>query len=305
MLTLRVRKTPAAFALCRGSDLGAARAAVASKNLSAARARLRYKGAMEVVILPSSEAVCARVAGLVAQLLADKPHAVLGLPTGATPQRLYAELARLHRDEGLSFARATTFNLDEYVGLPAEHPGSFRHYMQQHFFRHVDLPPGNAHLPNGLAADVPASCAAYEENIAAAGGLDLVVLGIGEDGHIAFNEPTSSLASRTRIKTLSQRTRAANQAAFGAEPVPGHVITMGIATILSARRCVLMATGANKAAAVARMVEGPLTAFVPASALQLHPLATVLCDEAAAASLTFTAYYRQVQAAKPPWQRDA
>jgi len=259
---------------------------------------------MEVVILSSSEAVCARAADLVARLLADKPNAVLGLPTGATPQRLYAELARLHRAEGLSFARATTFNLDEYVGLPAEHPGSFRHYMQEHFFRHVDLPPGNAHLPDGLAADIPASCAAYEEDMAAAGGLDLVLLGIGEDGHIAFNEPTSSLASRTRIKTVSQRTRTANQAAFGAEPVPCHVITMGIATILSARRCVLMATGAAKAAAVARMVEGPLTAFVPASALQLHPRVTIVCDEAAAASLTFTAYYRQVQAAKPPWQRD-
>jgi glucosamine-6-phosphate deaminase len=259
---------------------------------------------MEIVILPSAEAVCAHGARLVASLLARKPDAVIALPTGSTPRPLYAQLARLHRDEGLSFARVTTFNLDEYVGLGPDHPASFRRYMDETLIRHVDLAPARVHVPDGLTADVPATCAAYEASIAAAGGLDLALLGLGEDGHIGFNEPTSSLASRTRIKTISARTRAANQAAFGAAPVPSHVITMGIATILSARRCLLLATGSHKAAAVAAAVEGPLTSMVPASALQLHPSATVLCDEAAAASLTLDDYYRSVYAAKPPWQRD-
>lgn len=258
---------------------------------------------MEVVILPGPEAVCAAGAEAVARLVTGKPDAVLGLPTGATPRPLYAELVRRHRAGGLSFARVTTFNLDEYVGVAPDHPGSFRHYMDEALFRHVDLQPARAHVPDGMAADVPASSAAYEATIAAAGGLDLVLLGLGEDGHVAFNEPTSSFASRTRIKTLSAASRAANQAAFGADPVPAHVITMGIATILAARRCVLLAHGARKASALAAMIEGPVTSMVPASALQLHASATVLCDEAAAARLTLGDYYRAVQAAKPPWQR--
>jgi glucosamine-6-phosphate deaminase len=258
---------------------------------------------MEVVILPSPADVGAAGADAVARLLARKPDAVLGLPTGSTPRPVYAELARRHRDEGLSFARVTTFNLDEYVGIEPDHPGSFRRYMDETFFRHVDLAPARAHVPDGLAADVPASCAAYEAAIAAAGGLDLVLLGLGEDGHIAFNEPTSSLASRTRIKTLSAASRAANQAAFGADPIPGHVVTMGIATILEARRVVLLAHGARKARAFAAMVEGPVTAMLPASALQLHADVTVVADEAAASALTLGAYYRDVQAAKPAWQR--
>jgi glucosamine-6-phosphate deaminase len=258
---------------------------------------------VEVVILPSPAEVCAAGAEAVARLVAGKTDAVLGLPTGSTPRPVYAELARRHRDQGLSFAGVTTFNLDEYVGVPPHHPGSFRHYMDEAFFRLVDVAPQRAHVPDGLAADVPASCAAYEAAIAAAGGLDLVLLGLGEDGHIAFNEPTSSLASRTRIKTLSAASRAANQAAFGADPIPGHVITMGVATILSARRVVLLAHGARKAAAFAAMVEGPVTSMLPASALQLHASVTAICDEAAAARLTFGDYYREVQAAKPPWQR--
>ncbi|MDB4982623.1 MAG: nagB [Myxococcales bacterium] len=257
---------------------------------------------MEVLILPTPEAVAAAGAEAVARLVRARPGAVLGLPTGATARPVYAELVRRHRDEGLSFARATTFNLDEYVGVAPEHPGSFRRYMEDAFFSLVDLPPERAHVPDGFARDVPAACDAYEAAMAAAGGLDLVLLGLGEDGHIAFNEPTSSFASRTRIKTLSASSRAANQTAFGA-PIPAHVITMGLATILDARRCVLLATGARKAAAFAAMVEGPLTAMLPASALQLHGHALVIADEAAAARLVNTDYYRQVQAAKPAWQR--
>jgi glucosamine-6-phosphate deaminase len=258
---------------------------------------------MEVVILPSPEAVCAAGAELTARLVARHPSAVLGLPTGATPRPLYAELVRRHRAEGLSFAAVTTFNLDEYVGVGPDHAGSFRRYMDEALFRHVDLSPSRAHVPDGLAADVRASCAAYEAAIAAAGGLDLVLLGLGGDGHLAFNEPTSSLASRTRIKTLSAASRAANQAAFGPDPIPGHVVTMGIATILEARRCVLLAYGARKASALAATVEGPVSSMVPASALQLHAHATVICDEAAAARLTLADYYREVQANKPAWQR--
>jgi glucosamine-6-phosphate deaminase len=258
---------------------------------------------MEVVILPGPEAVCVAGAEIVARLVARKPDAVLGLPTGATPRPLYADLVRRHRDEGLSFARVTTFNLDEYVGVAPDDPGSFRRYMDEVLFRHVDLHPSRAHVPDGLASDVPASCAAYEAAIVAAGGLDLVLLGLGEDGHVAFNEPTSSFASRTRIKTLSAASRAANQAAFGAAPVPSHVITMGLATILASRRCLLLATGARKAPALAAMVEGPVAAMVPASALQLHANVTVLGDEAAAARLALLDYYRAVQAGKPAWQR--
>ncbi len=258
---------------------------------------------MEVVILPTPEAVAAAGAEVVARLVRARPAAVLGLPTGATARPVYAELVRRHRDEGLSFARATTFNLDEYVGVAPDHPGSFRRYMEDAFFSKVDLPPERAHVPDGFAQDVPAACDAYEAAMAAAGGLDLVLLGLGEDGHIAFNEPTSSFASRTRIKTLSAASRAANQAAFGGEPIPAHVITMGLATILDARRCVLLATGARKAASFAAMVEGPLTAMLPASALQLHGHALVIADEAAAARLVYADYYREVQAAKPAWQR--
>jgi glucosamine-6-phosphate deaminase len=264
---------------------------------------------VEIVILTSADEVGAYAARVVARLLREKPGAVLGLPTGSTPRPFYAELARRHRDEGLSFAHATTFNLDEFVGVPPDHPGSFRRYIEEALVRQVDLPPERVHVPDGMGADLPRGCAEYEAAIAAAGGLDLVLLGIGKDGHLAFNEPTSSLGSRTRIKTLSERSRAAHQAAFGGasagpDAVPRHVITVGIATILEARRCLLLATGAGKAAALAQAVEGPLTSMVPASALQLHPRATVLADEAAASSLALADYYRAVFAGKPAWQRE-
>jgi len=259
---------------------------------------------MEIIVLPSPEVACLRAARIVARLVRTKPEAVLALPTGATPQAVYAELVRQHRDEGLSFARVTAFNLDEYAGLAPDHPASFRRALHEALVRHVDLPPANAHAPDGLDPSPPEACQRYEAQIAAAGGLDLALLGLGRDGHIAFNEPTSSLGSRTRIKTLAEETRAANQAAFGLEPVPRHALTMGIATILSARRCVLLAFGTAKADAAARLIEGALTAMVPASALQLHPQATVILDEAAAARLTLRAYYETVAAGKPAWQRE-
>ena len=255
-------------------------------------------------MLPTADAACLRAARVVARLVRDKPAAALALPTGSTPRAIYAELVRQHRDEGLSFAQAAAFNLDEYVGIPPDHPGSFRRALREALYRHVDLPPARAHAPDGQAADLPAACARYEAEIAAAGGIDLALLGLGTDGHIAFNEPTSSFGSRTRLKTLAEETRAANQPAFGAEPVPHHALTVGIATILEARRCLLVAFGAAKAPAVARMVEGPLTALVPASALQLHPHATVIVDEQAADGLRLRGYYDAVAAAKPAWQRE-
>jgi glucosamine-6-phosphate deaminase len=260
---------------------------------------------MEVIILPSATEASLAAARLVARLVRANPHAVLGLATGETPKRFYAELVRAHREEALDFSRVRTFNLDEYVGLDDAHAGSYRRYMRENLFSHVNLRPDRTHLPDGRAIDVDAACTAYEEAIRAAGGIDLQLLGLGADGHIGFNEPTSSLASRTRVKTLTAATLGAIRAQLppGEEP-PRHVITMGIGTILAAKRCVVLGFGARKAAAVAKMVEGPLTALVPASALQLHPRTTVLVDEEAAGQLALPAYYRDVYANKPAWQRE-
>jgi glucosamine-6-phosphate deaminase len=259
---------------------------------------------MEVVVLHTAREASTAVARVVAALVRRKPQAVLGLPTGETPKHVYAELARLHREEGLDFARVTTFNLDEYVGLPTDHPGSFHRYMAEHLFCHVNLAPARAHVPDGNAPDLARACASYEDRIRQAGGMDLALLGLGEDGHVAYNEPSSSLASRTRIKTLTPATRAAIAERFAPEAAPRHVITMGVGTIVDARRCLLLALGPRKAAAVARMVEGPVTAMVPASALQFHPRTTVVVDEDAARGLALLDYYREVHRDKPAWQRD-
>jgi glucosamine-6-phosphate deaminase len=218
--------------------------------------------------------------------------------------RFYEELAEIHAAGGLDFSQVTTFNLDEYVGLAPDHPQSYARFMREHFFSRINITPGNIHIPNGLARDIPAHCEAYEAAIREAGGIDLQLLGIGSDGHIGFNEPSSSLASRTRLKTLTERTTRDNGRFFAAaEEVPRHVITMGVGTILDARRCLVLAFGEGKAAAVADMVEGPVTASAPATALQFHASCTLLVDEAAAAGLKRAAYYRWVYANKPPWQR--
>ncbi|HRJ71954.1 MAG TPA: glucosamine-6-phosphate deaminase [Terrimicrobiaceae bacterium] len=259
---------------------------------------------MEIIIQSSPAETSAYAARLIARLIREKPSAVLGLATGSTPLSLYQELIRMHREEGLDFRGVTTFNLDEYVGLGPEHPGSYRYFMQENFFRHINVDPGRVHVPNGLARDVPAYCAQYEENIAAAGGLDVQILGIGTDGHIGFNEPSSSLASRTRIKTLTERTRSDNAVFFASpEEVPHHVITMGVGTIMEARHVLLLAFGEKKAQAIADTVEGPVSAMVPASILQMHPTATILLDDPAAAKLTRADYYRWVASRKPSWQR--
>lgn len=259
---------------------------------------------MEVVIVESPAAGAALVAGAVAALLYRRPDAVLGVATGSTPLGVYDELVRLHHESELSFARAHAFALDEYVGLPADHPESYRAVLQREFVGRVDFAADALHTPDGWATDIPAACASYEQAIRAAGGIDLQLLGIGSDGHIGFNEPSSSLASLTRVKTLTSATRADNARFFGNDPqaVPSHVLTQGIGTILRARHLVLLAWGAGKAAAVAASVEGPVTAMMPASALQLHAHVTVVADEAAAGQLRHHEYYRQVYAGKPAWQ---
>jgi glucosamine-6-phosphate deaminase len=260
---------------------------------------------MEVIIQPDSRSAAAIAARIVARLVREKPAAVLGLATGKTPLPLYAELARLHREEGLDFSRVTTFNLDEYVGVAPDHPASYSAYMRKNLFDLINVPEDRIHIPEGLAKDVPALCSAYEEAIAAAGGLDVQILGIGGDGHIGFNEPTSSLASRTRIKTLTERTRRDNAADFGGEDkVPRHVITMGVGTIMESGMCLLLAFGSKKAGAVAQMIEGPVTAMVPASILQMHPSAKILLDEDAASALMRRDYYKAVFDGKPGWQQD-
>jgi len=255
---------------------------------------------MEVIIQPTPEAASQVAARLIARLFREKPAAVLGLATGSTPVLLYRELVRMKLD----WQRVTTFNLDEYVGLAPDHPASYHHLMEENLFRHVNIHAENVHIPDGQAQNIPEFCQGYEAQIRAGGGIDLQVLGIGTDGHIGFNEPTSSLASRTRIKTLTLETRRDNAHFFGSEDaVPRHVITMGIGTILDARNILLLAFGDHKAAAVAGAVEGPVSAMNPASALQLHPLVTFVVDKAAASVLRKTEYYRWVYDNKPNWQR--
>ncbi|HEY1717357.1 MAG TPA: glucosamine-6-phosphate deaminase [Verrucomicrobiae bacterium] len=255
---------------------------------------------MEIIIQPDAETATAIAARIVARLLREKPNAVLGLATGSTPLLLYRALAQMKLD----WRKVTTFNLDEYIGLPKEHAQSYHSFMWENLFRHVSISPKNVHIPDGMAKDVPKFCAQYEKQICAAGGLDLQILGIGTDGHIGFNEPTSSLASRTRIKTLTPQTRKDNARFFGsADKVPHHVITMGLGTIMEARQCLLLAFGAKKARAIAATVEGPLTSINPASILQMHANVKICLDKAAAAKLKRANYYRWVYANKPDWQK--
>jgi glucosamine-6-phosphate deaminase len=258
---------------------------------------------MEIIILPTPEEASAVAARLVARQIREKPASVLGLATGGTPCGLYRELARMHSEEALDFARVTTFNLDEYIGLDPSHQASYHYFMAENLFRHINVPPTHIHIPNGMTADVPAHCEAYEQGIKDAGGIDLQILGLGSDGHLGFNEPGSSLASRTRIKTLTERTRSDNTRFFAeSATVPHHVITMGLGTIMESRMCLLLAFGRGKAEAVAASVEGPVTASVPGSLLQFHPRTKVIIDVEAASHLTRADYYRWVYQNKPAWQ---
>jgi len=254
--------------------------------------------------MPTADDVAELVADAIQSLVTRKPTAVLGVATGSSPVPTYAALAARYRRGLLSFADARAFLLDEYIGLPAGHPQSYRAFIEDNFAALVDFPEGAVCGPDGMASDIEAACHDYEVAIADSGGIDLQLLGIGSDGHVGFNEPISSLASRTRVKSLTEQTRLDNARFFGdLDDVPHHVITQGIGTILESRHVVLIATGRSKASPVARAVEGPLAAIVPASALQLHPHATVVVDEEAAEDLTLVEYYRGTWANKPPWQR--
>ncbi len=259
---------------------------------------------MEVIIQNSAEDGCLLGAKIIAKTVRQKPDAVLGLATGRTPERLYRELVRMHRDDGLDFSRVTTFNLDEYVGLAPDHAQSYRRFMNEHLFDHINIDKSRTHVPTGTAADLHAECRDYEKRIEAAGGIDLQLLGLGRNGHIGFNEPTGSLRSRTWIKILSEQTLKDNSAVFGnLASMPRHAITMGIGTIMEARQVVLLAFGPAKVRAVHDMIEGPLAAVCPGSALQQHPRATVLLDEASAGGLRFADHYRWVDEHKLSWQR--
>jgi glucosamine-6-phosphate deaminase len=259
---------------------------------------------MEVIILPTRERACALAARIVTDAVTAKPDIVLGLATGRTMEAVYELLTGLHHAEGVSYARVTTFNLDEYIGLGPEHPGSYRHYMNTRFFERIDVKLENTFIPLGTAPDLDLECRAYEDTIKAKGGIDLQLLGLGESGHIGFNEPLSALASRTRAKALTPQTRAQNMHLFPAPgAMPTRAITMGVGTILEARRCLLLVTGARKAEILSRAVEGPITAMVSATALQLHPRCTVIVDEAAASRLSQIDYYRWIYENEPEWER--
>ncbi|HET6880078.1 MAG TPA: glucosamine-6-phosphate deaminase [Pirellulales bacterium] len=254
---------------------------------------------MRVIVEPDSQGVARTAARFVARLVRRKPNCVLGLATGSTPLGMYRELARLHREEALDFSSVVTFNLDEYVGLSPTHPQSYRRFMQENLFNQLNIEPRQTHVPDGRALDFEAFCQQYERMIAEAGGIDLQVLGIGSDGHIAFNEPGSSLGSRTRLKTLTEETVRDNARFFGsAEQVPRLAITMGVGTILESRQCLLLACGPSKARAIRDTIEGPVTAQVTASALQLHRDVIAVIDEEAGRLLERRDYYREVERAQ-------
>lgn len=255
---------------------------------------------MEVIIQETYEQVSRAAAGIVAQTLNAKPNAVLGLATGSTPLGLYKELVRMHQEEGLDFSQVTTFNLDEYVGLKKDNPQSYHHFMHENLFRHINMARQNIYIPSGTTDNYQAFCQWYERRIQECGGIDLQILGIGSDGHIAFNEPSSSLGSRTRIKTLAQQTIADNARFFDRpEDVPVYAITMGIGTILEAEQIILLASGKSKSAAIASAIEGPVTSMITASALQLHPDTTYLLDDQAASALKMIDYYHWIQDKQP------
>ncbi|WFB06038.1 glucosamine-6-phosphate deaminase [Streptomyces sp. LX-29] len=259
---------------------------------------------MEVVIVPDARAGGELIAEAMAALVRRKPDALIGVATGSTPLPVYEALTAKVAAGAVDVSRTRICQLDEYVGLPAGHPESYRSTVLRQVVEPLGLTEESFLGPDGNAEDVQAACEAYDRALGEAGGVDLQLLGIGTDGHIGFNEPCSSLASRTRIKTLTERTRQDNARFFDGDidQVPHHVITQGIGTILDSRHLVLLATGAGKADAVARSVEGPVAAACPASALQLHPHATVVVDEAAAAKLRLADYFRATYAAKPSWQ---
>ncbi|MDH7483052.1 MAG: glucosamine-6-phosphate deaminase [Spirochaetales bacterium] len=265
---------------------------------------------MRVIIQPDYDRVALWAAHHVARRInAAEGRLVLGLPTGSTPLGMYRELIRMHRQGLVSFRNVVTFNMDEYVGLPHEHPQSYHRFMWDNFFSDIDIRPENVHIPDGMASDLQAECERYEAAIAAAGGIDLFVGGVGADGHIAFNEPGSSLTSRTRLKTLTRSTRIANARFFGGDPeqVPSLALTVGIGTIMSAREVMILVSGLEKARALRHAVEMGVNHMWTLSCLQLHPKAIIVCDEDATNELRVgtVRYFKEIEADKlVNWKTD-
>lgn len=255
---------------------------------------------MDVIIQKDRETACALTARLLKEAIEAKPYFVLGLATGRTMERLYALMAAY---DTLDWSQVTTFNLDEYIGLSPDDPHSYRQYMEEHLFSKVNIAKENTHLPNGIADNIDIECEAYEKRIDDCGGIDLQLLGIGRSGHIGFNEPLSALRSRTRAKALTPETIAQNAPLFPKpEDMPRRAVTMGVGTILDARRCIMLVTGEEKADIIAKAVEGPVTSMISATAMQLHPKCTVIVDEAAATKLEQHEYYRWTFANEPEWE---
>ncbi len=263
---------------------------------------------MFVKIERDVDAMSLRAAQIVAAVVKQKPNAVLGLATGSTPTGMYRALIRLAGEEGIDFSQVTTFNLDEYEGLPASHPESYHAFMWKNLFEGLGLREEQTNILDGMVRDLAAECEQFEAKIRRAGGIDIQVLGIGGDGHIAFCEPGSSLAGRTSVVALHPQTIADNARFFDSQDeVPRRALSMGVGTILEARSCLILANGEKKAKPWAGMIEGPVTSQCPASALQLHPWTIAISDEAAASQLAHADYYRHVarergdQPVLPPW----
>jgi len=253
---------------------------------------------MEVIIRPNRQSATSLTARLLADHVIKKPTSVLGLATGRTMEEVYDDVASMNLD----FTFCKSFNLDEYVGMKPTDINSYRYYMNKHLFSKINIPIGNTYLPNGAADDLPEACRDYEQNIIDNGGIDIQLLGIGRTGHIGFNEPLSALYSRTREKALTPITYAQNSPLFdNPEDMPKRALTMGVGTILEAKRVILLATGTEKAEILAKAIEGPITSMISATALQLHPAATIICDEEAAELLGEKEYYRWIFQNEPEW----
>ena len=257
---------------------------------------------MQVIIRPTKEKACDLAAAIVEKRIRAHADSVLGLATGRTMEMLYDKLAEKHENDQLDFSLVRTYNLDEYIGIPPEHKGSYRYYMNEQLFNRVNIDLRNTHLPLGMASDLKEECKMYEWSIQANGGIDLQLLGIGQSGHIGFNEPLSALKSRTRDKSLTPETIEQNEGLFDKpEDMPRRAITMGVGTILEAQQILLLVTGAAKADILAKAVEGPVTSMISATALQLHENCTAIVDEEAAANLEGKEYYKWIFENEPDW----
>lgn len=259
---------------------------------------------MEVIIRPDKISVTDLAANLISRRIREHADTVLGLATGKTMEGIYAGLVKKYENEGLDFSLIKTYNLDEYIGLPPEHKNSYRHYMNKHLFNKVNIDLRNTHLPLGMAEDLEKECTMYEKSIRVNGGIDLQLLGIGKDGHIGFNEPLSALHSRTRAKALTPTTISQNSPYFeeNNEEMPSRALTMGVGTILEAKRIILVVTGKSKARVLKEAVEGPVSSMISASALQLHQKCTVIVDESAGSMLHEKDYYYWIFNNEPEWE---